>query len=150
MLIKVDDKIRNKTWSSVSNSSLSKTFALCQFRKLGSKNRVGSEKNLGPKKNFGLKVFFVVVLVILVTWTPSHLNSAKSPWVVYPSKEYYIPTKILLELCTAIQHLFTSQKLSWRQQKKCVLNFEITFTVRPKRPVKKYMPKARARNQPIS
>ena len=25
---------RNKTWSSVSNSSLSKTFALCQFRKL--------------------------------------------------------------------------------------------------------------------
>ena len=26
--------ITNKTWSSVSNSSLSKTFALCQFRKL--------------------------------------------------------------------------------------------------------------------
>ena len=27
-------KKKNKTWSSVSNSSLSKTFALCQFRKL--------------------------------------------------------------------------------------------------------------------
>ena len=59
----------DKTWSSVSNSSLSKTFALCQFRKLKvqklcflppnivlgpkkneSKNYFWSEKNFGPKK----------------------------------------------------------------------------------------------------
>ena len=30
----VSRKYHNKTWSSVSNSSLSKAFALCQFRKL--------------------------------------------------------------------------------------------------------------------
>ena len=65
----------NKTWSSVSNSSLSKTFALCQFRKLKvqklcffpsnivfievhfgsekkeSKNHLGSEKILIRKKS---------------------------------------------------------------------------------------------------
>ena len=59
----------NKTWSSVSNSSLSKTFVLCQFRKLKvqklcflppnivlglkkneSKNYFGSEKNFGLEK----------------------------------------------------------------------------------------------------
>ena len=44
---------RNKTWSSVSNSSLSKTFALA------------------------------LVLFLLVKWTPYPLNSAKSPWIVY-------------------------------------------------------------------
>ena len=44
---------------------------------LGLKN-VGSEKILGTKN-------FVVVLVVLVTWTKTPLNSAKSPWVVYVS-----------------------------------------------------------------
>ena len=44
------DIILDKTWSSVSNSSLSKTFALA-----------------------------LVLLVVLVTWTPNPLNSAKSP-----------------------------------------------------------------------
>ena len=73
----------DKTWSSVSNSSLSKTFALYQFRKLKlqkffflppnivlglkkneSKNYFGSEKNFGPEKNLrpkkklGLKRFW--------------------------------------------------------------------------------------------
>ena len=62
----------NKTWSSVSNSSLSKTFALCQFiRKLKVqkffflppnivlglekneyKNYFGSEENFGSEKNY--------------------------------------------------------------------------------------------------
>ena len=42
-------------------------------------------KKFGAEKNFGSENFFVVVLVILVTWTPNHLNSAKSRWVVYPS-----------------------------------------------------------------
>ena len=32
--VHVQEKKVNKTWSLVSNSSLSKTFALCQFRKL--------------------------------------------------------------------------------------------------------------------
>ena len=33
-VLRNNENICNKTWSSVSNSSLSKTFALCQFRKL--------------------------------------------------------------------------------------------------------------------
>ena len=41
---------KNKTWSSVSNSSLSKTFALCQFRKL---------KKMSPKIIFGQKKILV-------------------------------------------------------------------------------------------
>ena len=73
----------NKTWSSVSNSSLSKPFALCQFRKFkvpklcflppnivlglekndsknyfGSEENFGLEKNLRPKKKLGLKRFW--------------------------------------------------------------------------------------------
>ena len=57
-----------KTWSSVSNSSLSKTFALCQFRKikvqklcfLPPNNVLGLEKNqskkyFGSEENFGLE-----------------------------------------------------------------------------------------------
>ena len=50
--------------------------------------KIWPEKNFGPKK-FGPKKFgsekmlgpknFVVVLVLLVTWTPNPLNSAKSP-----------------------------------------------------------------------
>ena len=36
-------------------------------------------KKFGAEKNFGSENFVVVVLVILVTWTPNHLNSAKSP-----------------------------------------------------------------------
>ena len=63
----------NKTWSSVSNSSLSKTFALCQFRKqklcflpsnivlglkkINPKILLGQKKNLGPVKNLGWKKF---------------------------------------------------------------------------------------------
>ena len=66
----------NKTWSSVSNSSLSKIFALCQFRKLKvpklcflppnivlglgkneSKDYFGSEENFGLEKNFVHKKF---------------------------------------------------------------------------------------------
>ena len=39
---------------------------ICAWKKFG------SEKILGPKN-------FVVVLVLLVTWTPNPLNSAKSP-----------------------------------------------------------------------
>ena len=74
---------RNKTWSSVSNSSLSKTLALCQFRKLKvqklcflppnivlglkknqSKHYFGSEKNFDPekiqvKKKFGSEKMLV-------------------------------------------------------------------------------------------
>ena len=68
----------DKTWSSVSNSSLSKTFVLCQFRKLkvqklcfhppniilGLKKKLvqklfGSEKNFGPEKNLGPKRIWV-------------------------------------------------------------------------------------------
>ena len=51
------ETVRNKTWSSVSNSSLSKTFALCQFEALfsPSKHCFKPEKNeskilLGQKK----------------------------------------------------------------------------------------------------
>ena len=67
------DNRKNKTWSSVSNSSLSKTFAFCKFRKqklcflptnivLGLKkneykNSFGSEKNYGPEKNLVKKKF---------------------------------------------------------------------------------------------
>ena len=43
----------NKTWSSVSNSSLSKTFALCQFRKIKLQQLCFLPPNivLGLKKN---------------------------------------------------------------------------------------------------
>ena len=40
--------------------------------KIWAQKKFGSEKIWGPK-------FFVVVLVLLVTWTPNPLNSAKSP-----------------------------------------------------------------------
>ena len=67
----------NKTWSSVSNSSLSKTFVLCQFRKLklqklcflppnivlglkkmSPKIILGQKNFLGPKIFFGPKIFW--------------------------------------------------------------------------------------------
>ena len=72
------EKKENKTWSLVSNSSLSKTFARCQFKKLRvqklcflppkivlglkkseSINYFGSEKNVGPEKNLGPKKFWI-------------------------------------------------------------------------------------------
>ena len=68
------EKDKNKTWSSVSTSSLSKTFALCQFKKLKvqklcflppniflglkkneSKNYFGSEKKFWSGKKFRFK-----------------------------------------------------------------------------------------------
>ena len=56
--------IANKTWSSVSNSSLSKTFALCQFRKLKaqklcflSPNGILGLKKMSPKIILGQKNF---------------------------------------------------------------------------------------------
>ena len=74
-LVKSGNNSWDKTWSSVSNSSLGNTFALCQFRKLkvqklcfhppnivlglkknesknhfGSERKFSTEKNLGPKK----------------------------------------------------------------------------------------------------
>ena len=42
------------------------------FKEIWARKKFGSEKMLGPKN-------FVVVLVLLVTWTPNPLNSAKSP-----------------------------------------------------------------------
>ena len=56
----------NKTWSSVSHSSLSKTFALCQFRKLNVQklcflppNIVLGLKKMSPKIFFGQKKIWV-------------------------------------------------------------------------------------------
>ena len=52
----------NKTWSSVSNSSLSKTFALCQLRKLNVQkfcflppNIVWGLRKMSPNIIFGQK-----------------------------------------------------------------------------------------------
>ena len=62
--------------------------------KIWARKKFGSEKILGqkkfwvqqkfvPEKNVGPKKFgptnFVVVVLLLVTWTPNPLNSAKSP-----------------------------------------------------------------------
>ena len=96
----------DKTWSSVSNSSLSKTFALCQFRKLKvqklcfhppnivlglkkneSKNYFGSEKILvrkkikvkikfGFEKNFCLKKFWVQKKF----WDQKNFGSTNNFW----------------------------------------------------------------------
>ena len=54
-------------------------------------------KKFGAEKNFGSENFFVVVLVILVTWTRNHLNSAKSPWVVYPSNFSLLVHPLLID-----------------------------------------------------
>ena len=52
-------------------------------KKFGPEIEFGSEKNFGTKKFGSEKMLgpknFVVVLVLLVTWTPNPLNSAKSP-----------------------------------------------------------------------
>ena len=95
----------NKTWSSKSNSNLSKTFVLGSLKSLKFRStpkilfiviHFGSEQILGlktfwfrkcfwSKKNFLSEIYFgflLVVLVLPVTWviqTPNLLNSAKSP-----------------------------------------------------------------------
>ena len=85
-------------------------FSLVQ-KKIWVKKKFCSQKKFWYKKILGLKkIWFkknfwvtnrnlvcsvivdfggvlLVVLVLLVTWTPNPLNSAKSPWVVYESKE---------------------------------------------------------------
>ena len=63
-------------------------------RMLGAKKNLGPKKILGPKKfgselkfgskknwaqKFGSENFLGLVLVLLVTWTPNPLYSAKSP-----------------------------------------------------------------------
>ena len=62
------------------NVGSKKIFGL---KKFGPEIKVGDEKNLGTKKIGSEKIlgpkFFDVVLVLLVTWTPNPLYSAKSP-----------------------------------------------------------------------
>ena len=60
------DNILDKTWSSVSNSSLSKTFALCKFRNLKVQklcflppNIVLGLKKMSQKITLGQKIFLV-------------------------------------------------------------------------------------------
>ena len=83
------------------------------WKSFGSKTNFGSEKNLGLKKNwvrkksgakkkFGLEKIlsskkFVVVLVLLVTWTPNPINSAKSPWVIYTSNFSFLVHPSLID-----------------------------------------------------
>ena len=73
----VEEKKKNKTWSSVSNSSLSKTFALCQFRKqklcLIPPTIVLSLKKMTPKILLGQKKNFIRKKI----WVPKNLSWKK-------------------------------------------------------------------------
>ena len=116
----------NKTWSSVSNSSLSKTFALCQFRKqnlcflppnivLGlkkneSKNYLGSEKNLVRKKmkikkiwvwkNFSWKKMLGLKKILgqKKFWDQKKFWHEKNfgPEIILGQKKFWVKRKIML------------------------------------------------------
>ena len=84
--VKIKFLVWKKIWSKINFGSK---------KILGQKKIWAWKKNFGPKKISALKKFesenilgpkkFVVVLVLLVTWTHKPLNSARSPWVVYAS-----------------------------------------------------------------
>ena len=48
-------------------------------RRTSPKSTITGPKKFGAEKDVGSENLVVVVLVILVTWTPNPLNSAKSP-----------------------------------------------------------------------
>ena len=109
----------NKTWSSVSNSSLSKTFALCQFRKLKVqktgfsrfKHSFGSKKNESKKilvrkkikvpKKFGFEKILVgkKFRVLKKFWIRKKFLDHKKFWVwkKFVSKNFWHERKFRLE-----------------------------------------------------
>ena len=109
----------NKTWSSVSNSSLSKTFALCQFRKLKVqktgfsrfKHSFGSKKNESKKilirkkikvpKKFGFEKILVgkKFRVLKKFWIRKKFLDHKKFWVwkKFVSKKFWHEKKFCLE-----------------------------------------------------
>ena len=85
----------DKTWSSVSNSSLSKTFALCQFRKL----KVQKLCFLPPNVILGLKKWVQKSFWVRKNFDPQKIKGSNKIWVWknFGWKKFWVWKKFLSE-----------------------------------------------------